>query len=93
MPYSAEEVLETLWERCQERGGQLIEVGGGRQFRTALDIAPELATVMRKPRRLPRAAMEMLALVAQYQPVTRSEIEQVASAGRLRSAPEAPPGG
>ena len=35
---------------------------------------------MRKPRRLPRAALEMLAIVAQYQPVTRSEIEQIQGA-------------
>jgi segregation and condensation protein B len=82
MPHSAHEVLETLRERCQDqrRGVDLVEVGGGWQFRTALDLAPELATVMRKPRRLPRAAMEMLAIVAQYQPVARAEIEQVRGA-------------
>jgi len=80
MPYSAGEVLETLRERCQGRGVHLVEVGGGWQFRTALDLAPELETVMRKPRRLPRAAMEMLAIVAQYQPVTRAEIEQIRGA-------------
>jgi segregation and condensation protein B len=56
MPYSAREVLETLQERCQGRGVHLVEVGGGWQFRTALDLAPELAGVMQKPRRLPRAA-------------------------------------
>jgi len=33
--------------------------------------------VMRTPRRLPRAAREMLAIVAQYQPLTRAEIEQI----------------
>jgi segregation and condensation protein B len=42
MPYSAREVLETLRERCQGRGAHLVEVGGGWQFRTALDLAPEL---------------------------------------------------
>jgi len=42
MPYSASEVLESLRERCQGRGVQLVEVGGGWQFRTALDLAPEL---------------------------------------------------
>jgi segregation and condensation protein B len=35
---------------------------------------------MRKPRRLPRAAMETLAIVAQYQPLTRAETEQVRGA-------------
>ena len=77
MPYSAHEVLDALRERCQGRGVHLVEVAGGWQFRTALDLAPELATVMQKPRRLPRAAMEMLAIVAQYQPVTRAEIEEI----------------
>lgn len=80
LPFSAREVLEALQERCRGRGVHLVEVGGGWQFRTALDLAPELTTVMQKPRRLPRAAMEMLAIVAQYQPVTRAEIEQIRGA-------------
>lgn len=77
MPYSAHEVLMTLRERCQGRGVHLVEAGGGWQFRTALDLAAELATVMEKPRRLPRAAMETLAVIAQYQPLTRAEIEDI----------------
>ena len=77
MPYSAHEVLTTLRERCQGRGVHLVEAGGGWQFRTALDLAAELATVMEKPRRLPRAAMETLAVIAQYQPLTRAEIEDI----------------
>ena len=80
MPYSAYEVLEALRDRTQGRGVNLVEVGGGWQFRTALDLAPELATVMQKPRRLPRVAMEMLAIVAQYQPLTRAEIEHIRGA-------------
>lgn len=77
MPYSAHEILMTLRERCQGRGVHLVEAGGGWQFRTALDLAAELATVMEKPRRLPRAAMETLAIIAQYQPLTRAEIEDI----------------
>jgi segregation and condensation protein B len=77
MPYSAHEVLEALRDRCRGRGVELVEVGGGWQFRTALDLAPELQTVMVKPRRLPQAAMETLAIVAQYQPLTRAEIESI----------------
>jgi segregation and condensation protein B len=65
------------------RGGELAEVGGW-QFRTALDLAAELATVMQKPRRLPRAALEMLAIVAQYQPVTRAEIEDIRGVAQIR---------
>jgi segregation and condensation protein B len=66
-----------LRERCEGREVELAEVGGGWRFRTALDLAAELATVMQKPLRLPRAALEMLAIVAQYQPVTRAEIEDI----------------
>ena len=77
MPFSAHEVLTALQERYQGRGIQLFEAGGGWQFRTALDLAAELATVMEKPRRLPRAAMETLAIIAQYQPLTRAEIEDI----------------
>lgn len=80
MPYSAHEVLDALRERCQGRGVHLVELAGGWQFRTALDLAGELATVMQKPKRLPRAAMETLAIVAQYQPLTRSEIESIRGA-------------
>jgi segregation and condensation protein B len=64
MPYSAHDVLTALQDRCRGRGVNLVEVGGGWQFRTALDLAAELAAVMGKPRRLPRAAMETLAIVA-----------------------------
>ncbi len=77
MPHSAYGVLLALQKRCQGRGVHLVEVGGGWQFRTAVDLAGELATVMEKPRRLPRVAMEVLAIVAQYQPVTRAEIEDI----------------
>lgn len=35
---------------------------------------------MRKPRRLPRVTMEMLAIVGQYQPLTRADIEQIRGA-------------
>jgi segregation and condensation protein B len=77
MPYSAHAVLTALQERCQGRGVHLVEAGGGWQFRTAPDVTAELATVMEKPRRLPRAAMETLAVIAQYQPLTRTEIEDI----------------
>jgi segregation and condensation protein B len=77
MPYSAHEVLTALEERCRGRGVHLVAAGGGWQFRTALDLAPALAAVMAKPRRLPRAALETLAIIAQYQPLTRADIEDI----------------
>ena len=54
-----------------------MEVAGGWQFRTAADLAPLLRKVVTQPRRLPRAAMETLAIIAYHQPVTRPEIEEM----------------
>ena len=73
----AEAVLAALRERCVGRGVTLVEVAGGWQFRTAADLAPALRRVVAQPRRLPRAAMETLAIIAYHQPVTRPEIEEM----------------
>jgi segregation and condensation protein B len=76
----AEAVLAELARRYGGRGVELVSVGGGVQFRTAPDLAPRLRTVVQQPRRLPRAAMETLAIVAYHQPVTRPEIEALRGA-------------
>ena len=73
-------VIAALKERYAGRGVELAEVGGGLQFRTAADLAPRLKRVVHVPRRLPRAAMETLAIVAYHQPVTRPEIEEIRGA-------------
>ena len=75
-----EAVLAALAADYAERGVNLTEVSGGWQFRTAPDIAPLLRKVVELPRRLPRVAMETLAIVAYHQPVTRSEIEEIRGA-------------
>ena len=76
----AQAVMAALQERCAGRGAVLVEVAGGWQFRTAPDLAPALRQVLPQPRRLPRAAMETLAIVAYHQPVTRPEIEEMRGA-------------
>ena len=73
----ADAVLAALRERYAGRGVELVEVGGGVQFRTAPDLAPRLRKVIEVPRRLPRVAMETLAIIAYHQPVTRPEIEEI----------------
>jgi len=70
-------VLAALVEQYQWRGVNLVAVAGGWQFRTAPDLAPVLRKVVELPRRLPRVAMETLAIVAYHQPVTRTEIEEI----------------
>jgi segregation and condensation protein B len=76
----AEAVLAALAARYAGHGVEVVEVGGGWQFRTAPDLAPQLRKVVPVPRRLPRAAMETLAIVAYHQPVTRAEIEDIRGA-------------
>ena len=73
-------VLVALAAHYERRGVVLAAVAGGWQFRTAPDIAPILRKVVELPRRLPRVAMETLAIVAYHQPVTRTEIEEIRGA-------------
>jgi len=73
-------VMAALTAAYAERGVNLVQVAGGWQFRTAPDVAPHLRKVVELPRRLPRVAMETLAIVAYHQPVTRTEIEEIRGA-------------
>jgi segregation and condensation protein B len=73
----ADAVLLAVRTRYAGRGVELVEAGGGVMFRTAVDLAPRLRKVIDAPRRLPRVAMETLAIVAYHQPVTRPEIEHI----------------
>ena len=73
----ARAVLTALAAACAGRPVQLVEVAGGFGFRTAPELAPAITRVVEAPRRLPRAAMETLAIVAYHQPVTRAEIEEI----------------
>ena len=71
----ADATLAALQARYAGRGVELVAVAGGWQFRTAADLAPLLTRVVPQPRRLPRVAMEVLAVIAYHQPTTRAEIE------------------
>jgi segregation and condensation protein B len=73
-------VLAALTAHYAERGVTLQPVAGGWQFRSAPDLGPTLRKVVELPRKLPRVAMETLAIVAYHQPVTRSEIEEIRGA-------------
>ena len=77
-------VLAAVQRQAAGRGVVLVEAGGGWAFRTAPDLAGDLAgplgAVLEPARRLPRAAMEVLAAIALHQPATRAEIEAVRGA-------------
>ncbi|SHE98922.1 condensin subunit ScpB [Acidocella aminolytica 101 = DSM 11237] len=75
-----EAVMAALAAAYEPRGVNIVTVGGGWQFRTAPDLAPALRKVVELPRRLPRVAMECLAIIAYHQPCTRTEIEEIRGA-------------
>jgi segregation and condensation protein B len=79
MPHGADAAaaLELLRKRYDGRGVQVVRVGD----RWAIRTAPDLGFLMQKEtvetRKLSRAAIETLAIVAYHQPVTRAEIEEI----------------
>ncbi|HMF06387.1 MAG TPA: SMC-Scp complex subunit ScpB [Methylocella sp.] len=70
-------VLDALKAEYASRGVNLIRVNDKWMFRTASDLAWLLATGEIEEKRLSRAALETLAIVAYHQPVTRAEIEDI----------------
>jgi segregation and condensation protein B len=70
-------VLADLRDLYAGRGVNLVQVAGKWSFRTAGDLSFVLARDVVEPRRLSRAAMETLAIIAYHQPVTRAEIEEI----------------
>src|ERR671920_1097987 len=72
-----EAVLADLVEHYAPRGVNLVRIAGKWSFRTSSDLSYILARDVVEPRKLSRAAMETLAIVAYHQPVTRAEIEEI----------------
>ncbi|OLP55259.1 SMC-Scp complex subunit ScpB [Rhizobium rhizosphaerae] len=70
-------VMARLKAQYRDRGVNLVQIGQSFAFRTAADLARVLADGQAEPRKLSRAAMEVLAIIAYHQPVTRAEIEEV----------------
>jgi len=69
--------LERLREDYANRGVNLVRINGKWTFRTATDLSWLLSKESTEKRKLSRAAIETLAIVAYHQPVTRSEIEEL----------------
>jgi segregation and condensation protein B len=70
-------VLMKLKADYAGRGVELVEAGGGWRFQSAPDLAGLFAETREQPKRLPKAALETLAVIAYHQPVTRAEIEDI----------------
>jgi segregation and condensation protein B len=70
-------LMAELAEHYRARGVNVVRVAGGWTFRTAPDVAPRLKLEQVVTRKLSRAAIETLAIIAYHQPVTRAEIEEI----------------
>jgi segregation and condensation protein B len=79
MPHGCDpaEALVILRRRYEGRGVQLLKVGDAYAFRTAPDLGYLMQKEVTEARKLSRAAIETLAIVAYHQPVTRAEIEEI----------------
>ena len=66
--------IETMYDG---RGVTLTKISGKWAFRTAPDLAAALSPEQQVQRKLSRAAVETLAIIAYHQPITRAEVEQV----------------
>ena len=81
-------VLMKLKAEYAGRGVQLVEAGGGWRFQSAPDLANLFAETREAPKRLPKAALETLAVIAYHQPVTRAEIEEIRGVSLSRGSME-----
>tara|TARA_A100001011_G_scaffold399436_1_gene508090 strand:- start:30458 stop:31099 length:642 start_codon:yes stop_codon:yes gene_type:complete len=70
-------ILYDLQKDYSERGINLINLAGKWSFRTADDLSNKLKKEIIVQKKLSKAAIETLAIIAYHQPVTRSEIEEI----------------
>ena len=69
--------IEDLKMFYEDRGINLIKTGNKWSFRTSETIKDELTIFKKQKRKLSRAAIETLSIIAYQQPITRSEIENI----------------
>ena len=79
MPHGADaaEAIVLLRKRYEGRGVNVVRIGDGYAMRTAPDLSFLLRKEVVETRKLSRAAIETLAIIAYHQPVTRAEIEEI----------------
>lgn len=69
--------MRRLQEIYASRGVNLLRIGDGWAFRTAGDLAFLMSRDTVQQKKMSRAALEVLAIIAYHQPVTRAEIEEI----------------
>lgn len=79
MPHGCDvaEALVHLRKRYEGRGVRVVKVGEAWAMRTAPDLGFLMQKETVETRKLSRAAIETLAIIAYHQPVTRAEIEEI----------------
>lgn len=70
-------ILNDLKNHYQDRGINLIKTGNYWSFRTANDLYDQLTILKKQKRKISRAAIETLSIIAYHQPITRAEIENI----------------
>ena len=70
-------LLAELKLHYEDRGVNLVQAGGSWAFRSARDLSNLLNREIEVARKLGRATIETLAIIAYHQPITRSEIEEI----------------
>lgn len=69
--------LNELKQFYEQRGVNLINTGNKWSFRTSTELSSDLTIFKKQKRKLSRAALETLSIIAYQQPITRSEIENI----------------
>ena len=74
---NVQEILESLKIKYENRGINLSKVGDSWAFRTSPKVADYLVVERTVQKKLSKAALEILSIIAYYQPITRAEIEDM----------------
>jgi segregation and condensation protein B len=69
--------MESIKSFYSDRGINLVKNGSKWSFITSSEISDDLILFKQQKRKISRAALETLAIIAYYQPITRSEIENI----------------
>ena len=71
-------IIEVIEADCSERGFELQEVASGYRFQVKQELSPWVGKLWdERPPRYTRALLEILALIAYKQPITRGDIEEI----------------
>ena len=79
LPYDAdiEHLMDMIKQKHKDSGFQLYKIQDAWAFRTTPDVADFLVVEKKIKKRLSKAALEILAIIAYHQPITRAEIEDI----------------